>query len=293
MEYTQKEHQLPFFVPQGSVVGPVLYNAYASTLQHVVQSPIKLYGFADDHTIKDSFMPDNIIDSESYVITTVESCITSIKHWMDGNRLKMNSAKTDLILIGSRQQLVKCKTTSILADDEIVQRSLIIKYLGALIDERLSFKQFINSKCRMAMWNLQKLKAIRNVLTDDACKTLISALVLLHLDYANVILIGLPEVDIKKMQIVQNMAAKLVLNCSTMESLICCLRNLHWLPIRARIEHKLLTMTYKCLIGEAPDYLSDLLSVITESRRMLRSSNKYKQLVVPRVKKKNLCSQII
>ena len=47
-------------------------------------------------------------------------------------------------------------------------------------------------------------------------------------------------------------------------------------------------MTYKCLNGEAPDYLSDLLSVIPESRRMLRSSNKYKQLVVPRVKEKPL-----
>ena len=228
-----KEHKLPFLVTQGSVAGPVLYNAYASTLQNVVQSPIKLYGFADDHTIRDNFMPDNIIDSETYVIATIESCITSIKHWMDRNRLKMNSAKTDFILIGSRQQLVKCKTTSILANGKMVQRSSIIKYLGALIDEKLSFKQFINSKCRIAMWNLQKLKAIRNVLTDDACKTLVSALVLSHLDYANVILIGLPEVDIRKMQIVQNMAAKLVFNCSTMESSTDSLRNLHWLPIRA------------------------------------------------------------
>ena len=143
-----KEHQLPFLLPQGSVAGLVLYNAYASTLQRVVQSPIKLYGFADDHTIKDSFMPDNIIDSESYVITEIERCSISIKHWMDRNRLKMNSAKTDFIFIGSRQQLVKCKTTSIMANDEIAQRSPIIKYLGALIDERLSFKQFINSKCR-------------------------------------------------------------------------------------------------------------------------------------------------
>ena len=131
MEYTQKSTNYHSWYH--SV--PVLYNAYTSTLQHVVQSPIKLYGFADDHTIKDSFMPDNIIDSESYMITAIESCITSIKHWMDGNRLKLNSAKTDLILIGSRQQLVKCKMTSILANDEIVQRSPIIKYLGALIDE--------------------------------------------------------------------------------------------------------------------------------------------------------------
>ena len=229
-------------------------------------------------------MPDNIINSESYVIAAIESCITSIKHWMDGNRLKMNSAKTDFILIGSRQQLAKCKTTSILVNDEIVLRSSIIKYLGALIDERLSFKQLINSKFRMAMWNIQKLKAIRNVLTDDACKTLISALVLLHLDYANAILIDLPEVNIKKMQIVQNMAAKLVLNCSTMESLTYSLRKLHWLPIRARIEHK-------CLNGEVPEYLSDLLSVIPESRRTLRSSNKYKQLVVPRVKRKTFATR--
>ena len=161
-----------------------------------------------------------------------------INQTLDGlNKLKMNSAKTDFIIIGSRQQLVKCKTTSILANDEIVQRSPIIKYLGALIDERLSFNQFINSKCRMTMWNLQKLEAIRNVLTDDVGKTLINTLVLSHLDYANVILIGLPEVDIKKMQSAQNMAAKLVLNCSTMEGSTCCLRNLHWLPIRARMEH--------------------------------------------------------
>ena len=236
-------------------------------------------------------MSDNIIDSETYVIATIESCITSIKHWMDRNRLKMNSAKTDFILIGSRQQLVKCKTTSILANDEMVQRSSIIKYLVALIDERLSLKQFINSKCRIAMWNLHKLKAIRNVLRDDACKTLVSALVLSHLDYASAILIGLPEVDIRKMQIVQNMAAKLVLNCSTMESLTDSLRNLHWLPIRAQIEHKLLTITYKCLNGEAPDYLYDLLSVILELRRMLRSSNKYKQLVVPRVKRKTFAAR--
>ena len=89
---------------------------------------------------------------------------------------------------------------------------------------------------------------------------------------------------------VQNMAAKLALNCSTMESSTCCLRNLHWLPIRARIEHKLLTITYKCLNGEAPDYLSDI-SVIPELRRMLRSSNKYKQLVVPRVKRKTFAAR--
>ena len=80
-----KEHQLPFSVPQGSVAGPVLYNAYASMLQQVVQSPITLHGFEDDHAIKDSFMPDNIIKAESNVIRSLEGCTTSIKRWMDEN----------------------------------------------------------------------------------------------------------------------------------------------------------------------------------------------------------------
>ena len=210
---------------------------------------------------------------------------------MNENKLWMNSAKTDFIIIGSRQQLVKCKTISILANGEIIQRSSSIKYLGALIDERLSFKQFITSKCKMAMWNLQKLKAIRSVLTKDLCKILVSALVLSHLDYANSILSGLPKVAIKKMQWVHNMTAKLVLNCSKMESSTWCLRSLRWLPISARIEHKLLTITYKGLNGDAPDYLSDLLSVIPASTRMLRSANKYKQLVIPKVKRKTFSAR--
>ena len=139
----------------------------------------------------------------------------------------------------------------------------------------------------MAMWNLQKLKVITSEFTEDVYKTLVGALVMSHLDYANTILSGIPEVDI------QNMATKLVLNCPKTESCTGCLRSLHWLPIIARIEHKLLTVTYKCLNGEAPEYLLDLLAVISPSRRILRSSDKYKQLVTPKVKKINIHSWII
>ena len=102
-----KEHQLPFLVPQGSMAGLVLYNAYASMLQEVIQPPINLHEFADDHTIKDSFMPDCNTEAEGYVIRSLKGCNTTIKGWMDENRLQMNSAKTELILIGLRQ-LLKC-----------------------------------------------------------------------------------------------------------------------------------------------------------------------------------------
>ena len=70
-------------VPQGSVAGPILCNAYASILEEVLSPPIDLHGFADDHTIKDSFKP--IPDEEHKVIHTLEQCTSDIKDWMDAN----------------------------------------------------------------------------------------------------------------------------------------------------------------------------------------------------------------
>ena len=79
------EKSLSFSVPQGSVGSPVLYNAYASTLEEVVSSPINLHGFADDYMITDSFKP--ITDEECKVIHTLEQCTSDIKDWMDANWL--------------------------------------------------------------------------------------------------------------------------------------------------------------------------------------------------------------
>ena len=93
------------------MAGPVLYIAYASTLEEVVSPEIDLHGFADDYTIKDSFTP--IPDEECKVTHTLEQCTSDIKDWMNANQLQMNSAKGEFLLVGSRQQLSKCVHTEI------------------------------------------------------------------------------------------------------------------------------------------------------------------------------------
>ena len=134
------------------------------------------------------------------------------------------------------------------------------------------------------MWNLQKLKAICDILTEETCKTLVMGLVISHLDYANAILVGLPETDIHKLQWVQNMVAKLILNKDKHDSVTDCFIKLHWLPIRAGIHFKILTLTYKCLNDQAPEYLCNLLTVNETNDRLLRSSSQYKRLIVPFVR---------
>ena len=145
---------LPFSVPQGSCMGPVLYLTYASTLQDTVPDNITLHGYADDHAMK---LPFNAKDrrAEKVAIHDLEMCATKINDWMKSNRLKMNPSKTEFILFASVQHLEKCTTTHLKVCDEMMEQSRKIKYLGAILDENLKFKEFVTSRCKIAMWNIQ------------------------------------------------------------------------------------------------------------------------------------------
>ena len=95
----------------------------------------------------------------------------------------------------------------------------------------------------------------------DACKQVVQSLVISHLDYCNSIFMGMPEKEINRMQKIQNSAACLILNRSRWSSATSALKDLHWLPIRARIEFKVLLQVFKCLKLQAPQYLIDKLKV--------------------------------
>ena len=110
------------------------------------------------------------------------------------------------------------------------------------------------------MFNLQRLKRIHYVLDENAAHILVLGLVTSHLDYVNGILSGLPDIDIDKLQKVQNVAAKFVFYKDKYSSASEYMAHLHWLPIRQRIDHKGLTMVCCCLSNEVPVYLKDLLT---------------------------------
>ena len=83
------------------------------------------------------------------------------------------------------------------------------------------------------MFNIQHIKHIWNTLTQSACQTLVQGLVMAHLNYANALYFGLPDIDVKGLQRVQNIAARLILRKTNQDSITGCLIELHWLSIRA------------------------------------------------------------
>ena len=119
-----------------------------------------------------------------------------------------------------------------------------------------------------------------------------------HLDYCNSVLVGLPDVDISKMQHIQNIAAKMVvLNDVAMKdsNSRSILAKLHWLPIHRRIEYKILTIVHKCLSSGVPAYLNTLLIEYpyTERRQGLRSQHQERRLVEPQTKLTDCLQQVL
>ena len=269
---TSSDKHINFSVPQGSILGPVLYSVYASPLEDVIdQFDSSVIGYADDHGIYDSFKPSP--DQEILTISKLEACLSEVHQWMNSNKLKLNPTKTEFIMFGSRQQLKKCTLDSIYVSGESVGKAPSIKYLGVHLDESLSFAQQITAKCKAALYNLTRIKSIRKYLDIDSCKTLMSSLVLAHLDYANILYYGLPDRDIHKLQRVQNMAAKVVLKRKKYDSATDCLKTLHWLPVRSRIMYKVAVYVFKCLHNTAPLYLSEMIHIKTW-QRPLRSADR-------------------
>ena len=209
-----------------------------------------------------------------------------VKSWMDQVRFKLNEAKTEFMYFGWPSQLGKCAVSTIDITGENIARSEVTKYLGAHLDSALNFKKHIKTKCKAAMFNLQRIRAARKYLTRSACNKLMVSLVISHLDYANGLLGGLPKCTIDQLQRVQNIAAKIVLGKGKYDSSTRCLG--HWLPIQHRIEFKIITLVYKSLHGLAPQYLTNLLTRKVQCREGLCSNDKTSQLEIPHTTRKTL-----
>ena len=223
-------HSLDFSVPQGSCTGPMLYTVYASTLQYQISEGMDLNGFTDDHSVNKSFNP-NDRDEELRTIELLESSLGDINSWMNLNRLQMNTSKTEFMMIGSGKQLTKCVTNNITVCNDIVEKSEIIRLLGIWIDSNLNFKTNVIKKSQTAMLNIFRIKHIRRYLSEEACEVLVHGLFMSHLDYCNSLYYGLPDCDLNRLQRVQSIACKMVLNGANMRVVQNVLHNYtgYWL----------------------------------------------------------------
>ena len=267
-------------VPQGSVAGPIFFIMYILPLGEIIAKHGLNYMFyADD---QQDYLG---IKFESFKCSweLIKPCILDVRTWLLVNLLKNNATKTVFSLHGTSQQLAKLGNVTFELEGVEFVPQCNVKSLGVVFDASLSMKPQVNAVCKRAWHELHNINCIRGSLDKEAAAEIIHAFVTSHIDHSNALLYGLPKCTITKLQKVQNAAARTLTGLHKWEHITPVLVRLHWLPVAARVEFKLLTIVYKCLYSNGPEYLKDLLVTYTPSRS-LRSSDDSRLLLEPRTK---------
>ena len=196
--------------------------------------------------------------------------------WMDQNYLKLNEGKTEFIFFGSAQQRRKVTIPHLRVGDAHFPPVEKVRSLGLLFDANMTMKPQISNCIRSSVYQLRNIRRIREHLNPQATKQLVHAFITSRLDMYNSTLFGLSNSQISRMQRIQNSAARLVSRSRNSAHITPILKQLHWLPVRERLEYKILSLVYRLNTNQAPTYMSEMMQIYKPTRAGLRSGNDHR-----------------
>ena len=267
-------------VPQGSVLGPLLFSIYTSPIASIASTfCVSQQQFADDSQLYISLSPSNFPSQ----INRLEECLTALHAWCCHNSLSLNPDKSVAVLFGTRQRSHSFSdVTTVNVAGSVVPMADHVKLLGVTLDNHLSMDKHVNEVSRACFYHLRALRHIRPAITASDANMIACSVVGSRLDYANAVLYGISSKNINRLQRIQNALARCVVDPTVHGSSKALLQQLHWLPIQQRIDFKLAKLAFLACSSATSFYLNSSVARYLPSRT-LRSQDTC-LLAVPRTK---------
>ena len=277
--FTSNEILNEYGVPQGSVLGPILFVLYINDMVDIMDN-VSIHLFADDTLI---YYYSKDLDQ---LVHCINNSLEKIHNYTCSNLLKINAKKTKFMLISKERVKEEFVANSykIEINNEQIEQVKKIKYLGVIIDDKLLFKEHCNYMVSKISYAINYMSRCSSTLSVWSRKIIFNTLILPHFNYCATIMYLFQQNEIGRLQKLQNRAMRIILSCNRYASINTMLSSLQWLPVSLYIKYNVLVFIFKVKTGSAPSYLTSKLTYNNEIHQYnTRQQNNF--FIPPRNKK--------
>ena len=249
---TSKALPLELGVPHGSIIGPLLFIVYVKDLPLVpryCQSAIHV----NDVKLFLASQPCEILKA----IQLLNLDLVEIARWCCLNSLLVNPDKTKLLVMGVPQLLRRLPPLSVTFLGKEISPVPVAKDLEVFIDKTLSYNEHISKTVSSCLYKLTQINRIKHLLDKKTLLLLLNAFIFSRLFYSSTVWSNTSKSNLKKLQLVQNFAARLILGLRKFDHISEGLKSLKWLNVKDRLFLNDAVMVHRCLQDKAPEYLKE------------------------------------
>lgn len=234
-------------IPQGSVLGPLLFNIYINDLPLCITPPeVSCDMFADDSSLVTSGTDLQRINDK------LQLSLTEVSHWCSNNRMLLNPEKTKCMIITTRQKHQRqLLTLNLSVEDQVIQQVKEHRHLGILIDNEIKWEAHINSLTKSIAKNVYLLSRLKPVVNPEACYFFFNSYIMSKINYVSNVWDCCSDVHLNKLNSVYKRAVKILLkNVPMMNKQL-----LIPLSLTQHLKFNKCTLMHKIIHGKCPAYL--------------------------------------
>lgn len=261
-------------IPQGSILGPLLFIIFVNCLPYAVNCKIVMY--ADDTTLM--CRAKNEVDLQAQL----ESSLHNVAKWLEANKLILNVDKTKLMVLGTKHMLSKFNNVNLVYNNNVIEKVNEFKYLGVKFDSNMSWSSHFDYLSGNISKRIGIIRRVKHFLPHHTLVMLSNALVIPHFDYASSVWCNFSLEYQNKLQVLQNSLARTILSADIRTPVNDMFNSLKWIKLSDRWRNHMLILVFKCLRNLSPTYLTSKFEFVHSNHAHATRNQVSNTLIVPK-----------